>query len=118
MVLPTAFRKIGSRARVAKLSKPTNVPPTIVAFCSDSTKAWTTGMSVNSAKNARVGAMKTYDQACLRANKTIRRCALNKFLAVDARRRRLPKKLVYIALLVGLVEQRLGLGGDFVQGLF
>src|SRR5439155_11018364 len=78
MVLPTALTKIGSRARMTKFSKPTNVPPTMVAFCKDRTNAWTTGMSVNRAKNARVGAMKMYDHVCLRATATIRRYVLNK----------------------------------------
>src|ERR1700738_5209635 len=70
MVLPTALRKIGSRARVTKLSKPTNVPPTIVAVWSDRTNACTTGMSVNRAKKASVGRMKMYDHACFLTNET------------------------------------------------
>jgi len=38
-VLPTALRKIGSRASVTKFSRPTKVPPTMLAFCSASVNA-------------------------------------------------------------------------------
>jgi hypothetical protein len=76
MVLPTALRKIGSRASVRKFWRPTKVPPTIVASSSDSANAWTTGMTVNRTKNASVGAIKTYDQACLRAKRIVVRSYL------------------------------------------
>ena len=67
IVLTTALQEDGSRARVTKLSMPTQVPPTIVAFCSDSSERLDDREDVNRAKKSSVGAMKRYDQPCLRA---------------------------------------------------
>jgi hypothetical protein len=47
---------------VTKFARPIHSPPTILALCSDSAKAWTTGSSVKTTNSENVGRTKRYDQ--------------------------------------------------------
>src|SRR6266540_2973523 len=67
MVLPRACRKTGSSASVTKFCRPTKSPPPIRALWSERTNACTTGTSVKTTNNAKVGRTKRYDHAWRRS---------------------------------------------------